>query len=94
VFDVHPLAYLKAFTVGIVAAVAAAVVWIVAPILLTFLVSVRGSVATDGGGGIGAVGFSIYVPTGTSTLVVSLIGFVAGSIWYIRRLRRSRGATA
>jgi hypothetical protein len=85
------MVYLKAVVVGIVAAVVAAGLWIVVPILLTFLVSMRGSIATTASGGIGAGDFmfSVVVPTGTSTLVAALIGFVMGGGWYLRRARRA-----
>ena len=76
--------YLKSILVGIIAAVAASALWIlatlVAPIVI-MLVSSRGT----GSGGIGAVSFD-----SASILAAALVGFAAGCYWQVRRLSKRR----
>jgi hypothetical protein len=72
--------YLKSVLVGIVAAVAASMLWTLAafvlPILIPQLLSRLG-----GGDGVGAAGARI---TSDSILLAALIGFVAGFYWKFR----------
>lgn len=77
--------YLKSILVGIVAAIAASVLWIltvfVMPILLPFLMSrVTGSGSAGAGASVGS----------GSVLVAALVGFGAGFYWHLRRFSRSR----
>ena len=83
------MAYLKSALVGVAAAVAASLIWILAvfvlPIAAPFLISrVFG---TDGGGAAGA-----SVGSG-SIMVVGLWGFLAGFFWHVRRVRKSQRRT-
>jgi type II secretory pathway component PulF len=79
--------YLKSTLVGIVAAVAASVLWIllvfVLPILIPFLMS-----RNTGSGGIGAV--SVGVLDSGLVLAAALVGFAIGFFWEYRRLSKSR----
>jgi predicted Na+-dependent transporter len=75
--------YLKSILIGIVAAVAASVLWIltvfVIPILIPFFMS-----RNTGSGGIGATVDSV------SILAAALVGFAIGFFWELRRLSKSR----
>jgi hypothetical protein len=78
--------YLKSALVGIVAALAASVIWIAAtlvlPIAAPFLISrIFGS---DGAAGAGA-----SVGSGSIT-IAGLVGFIAGFAWQFRRINQSR----
>jgi hypothetical protein len=74
------MVYLKSALFGIVGAIAASVLWILAvfvlPILIPSLLSRLG-----GGDGSGAAGSTI---TSNSILVAALIGFVAAFFWKFR----------
>jgi hypothetical protein len=80
--------YVKTLIVGLVGALIGAVLWIAVPILVSVLWFTRMSVATAGGGGIGAMSFGLVVPTGISTLLAALVGFVVAAGWRLRRFRR------
>jgi len=76
------MTYLKSAVVGIVAAVAASVIWIliglVLPIAAPFLISRM--IGTDGGGAGAVVGSG-------SIVVAGLVGFIVGCSWQFRRGR-------
>ena len=78
------MTYLKSALIGIVAGVAASVIWIltilVLPIAAPYLVS---RMIGTGGGGAGAV-----VSSG-SVLIAGLVGFILGFSWQFRRGRKS-----
>ena len=75
--------YLTAAGVGVLTAIAAAVLWVlvrfVLPIALPFLISRAGA---DGSGGVGASGAVI----GTGSIVLAaLLGFAGGFLWMLWR---------
>ena len=81
------MAYVKSALVGIVAALAASLIWILAvfvlPIAAPFLISrVFG---TDGAAG-ASVGSG-------SIMIAGLFGFLAGFSWHVRRVTRSQRRT-
>ena len=75
--------YLLAAGVGVLAAIATAILWIlirfVLPIALPFLIS-----RTPGGGSGGVGATSAVIGTG-SILLAALLGFVGGSVWMLWR---------
>ena len=79
------MAYLKCTLVGIVTALAASVIWIVAmlvlPIAAPFLIS--RIFGTDG-----AVGAGAAVGSGSIT-IAGIVGFIAGFAWQFRRVNKS-----
>ena len=76
--------YIKSILVGIVAAVAVAVLWVltifVGPVVIPFLIS---RITNSGGIGAASIGSG-------SILAAGLIGFVIGFYWQFRRLSRRR----
>jgi hypothetical protein len=76
--------YFKSILVGIVAAVAAAVLWILAvfvmPVFMPFLIS---RITNSGGVGAASVGSG-------SILGAALVGFLIGCYWQFRRLSKRR----
>ena len=83
------MAYVKSALVGVVAALAASLIWILAvfvlPIAAPFLISRM--FGTDGAGAAGA-----SVSSG-SILVAGLFGFLAGFSWHVRRVAKSQRRT-
>jgi hypothetical protein len=80
--------YFKSVIVGIVAALIAVVIWVLAvfilPVFLPFVFS-----EFTGNGGMGASGIGASVESG-SILAVALVGFLAGFVWYFRKVSRFR----
>ena len=73
--------YLKSFLVGVGAAVAALVLWIVCALLLPIYIPLVAQQIR------GAGGTAVSYITSDSVLVAALIGFVVGAVWEMRRLR-------
>ena len=79
--------YLKSFLFGIVAAIAASVLWVLAVFVLPIFVPILLSRVT-GTGGVSAASVS-----SGSILAAALVGFAAGFYWKFARTRsRSRAA--
>ena len=76
--------YLKSVLVGIIAAAAASVLWILAVFVIP-LVMVLFMSRDTGSGGIGAVSVD-----SVSVLAAALVGFAIGFFWEYRRLSKSR----
>ena len=81
--------YLKSFLFGIVAAVGASALWILAvfvlPILVPFLLS-----RVTGAGGVGAAAASV---SDGSILAAALVGFAAGFYWKVRRVSKTAASS-
>jgi hypothetical protein len=76
--------YLRSFLFGIVAAVAASALWILAVFVLPIFVPVLLSRIT--GGGAGGAGASA---TSDSILGAGLVGFAAGFYWKFRKVSKA-----
>ena len=76
--------YLQSILVGLITAVVASLLWIVAvfvlPIVIPFLIS---RITNSGGVGFASVGSG-------SILAAGLVGFVIGFYWQFRRLSKRR----
>ena len=82
------MAFVKALFAGIVLALVAAVLWILAVFVLPLAVPILFERLSDSGGG--GVGVSYgYFSTGPLFLV-ALIGFAGGFAWQLRRNRTPR----
>ena len=77
--------YLKSAMVGIVAALAASVVWIVAMVVLPIAAPLLISRIF---GSYGAAGAGASVSSG-SIVIAGLVGFIAGFVWQFRRVNKS-----
>ena len=77
--------YFKSVLIGVVVAVLFTVLWVLAEIGLDSLRLAWQMSHEAGSGGIGAVSVTSYAPIGT------LLGFVSGFFWNVRRLKRKRG---
>ena len=78
--------YLRSLLVGVVTALGAAILWIVAAVVLPLLVSLLRARFGGDGTGSGGIGF-VSVDSG-SALAAALVGFVAGVWWTLRRRSR------
>lgn len=76
--------YVKSAVAGVVAALAAAVLWILVSFVLPIVLILLLRFTSAGSGGIGAVSLG----SGSITLA-ALTGFVVGFFWMLRRGRRS-----
>ena len=78
--------YLKSVLVGIVAALAASVIWIAAVFVLPIAAPILMSrlLGTYGSAGAGA-----SVSSG-SVMIAGLVGFIGGFYWHSRRVTKSR----
>lgn len=76
--------YIKSIAIGIVGAVVAAVLWIVASFVLPIVFALLMAPAA-GSGGIGAVAID-----SVSILGAALIGFTVACYWQLRRLSKRR----
>ena len=74
--------YFKSLLFGLAAAIAGMIVWLLGEIAwAAFLVS-REMARSVGSGGIGAVSVTSY------SVIGALLGFVAGFVWNVRRLKK------
>jgi hypothetical protein len=76
--------YVKSAVAGVVAALLAAVLWILASFVLPIVLILLRQYTSAGSGGVGAVS----IGSGSITLA-ALAGFAVGFFWMLRRARRS-----